>query len=84
MTSASEAKKTSAIRDSVMELIDPSAPGNRVERSILETLYTSLSAEERSTLLGDMIKQGYDRKETAERIEGLEETYFGITTKFNI
>lgn len=77
MASATEQSKTEAIQDSLIELLDPSSPGNRVERSIRETLYTSLSISERAEILGMMIRQGYDRAESAQKMNDLEETLFG-------
>lgn len=77
MASATERSKTAAIQNSLIELLDPDAPGNRVERSIRATLYTSLSISERAEILDMMVRHGYDRAETAHEMNNLEETLFG-------
>lgn len=77
MASTTAAAKTIAIQESLAELLDPSAPGNRVERSIRETLFKALTPIERSEVLDMMAQQGYDRAEIATKINELEEDYFG-------
>lgn len=77
MASTAASAKTSAIQESLAELIDPSAPGNRVERSIRETLFKALTPVERLEVLDMMVSQGYNRGEIATTLNDLEEDYFG-------
>ena len=77
MASTTASAKTSAIQESLAELIDPSAPGNRVERSIRETLFKALTPVERLEVLDMMVSQGYNRGEIATTLNDLEEDYFG-------
>lgn len=77
MASTTASAKILAIQESLAELLDPSAPGNRVERSIRETLFKALTPIERSEVLDMMARQGYDRAEIANKINDLEEYYFG-------
>jgi hypothetical protein len=77
MATTTEAQKTRAIKDAVMELLDPDSSGNRTERSILETLYRVLTPEERTECLQEMASQGYNREEVANKMNDFEEDHFG-------
>lgn len=77
MATPTEAQKTRAIKDAVMELLDPDGSGSRTERSILETLYPMLTKTERRDILDEMSRQGYNRAEVANKMNDYEEDHFG-------
>lgn len=77
MATPTVAQKTTAIKNAVMELLDPDNAGNRTERSILETLYPMLTKSERRDVLDGMARQGYNRAEIARKMNDYEEDHFG-------
>lgn len=78
MATPTDTQKTRAIKDAVIELLDPDAPGNRTERSVLETLYPMLTKSERRDVLDEMARQGYNRHEIATKMNDYEEDHFGV------
>lgn len=78
MATPTVAQKTNAIKNAVMELLNPDNSGNRTERSILETLYPMLTKSERRDVLDEMARQGYNRAEIARKMNDYEEDNFGV------
>jgi recombinational DNA repair ATPase RecF len=83
MATPTEAQKTNAIKNAVMELLDPDNSGNRTERSILETLYPMLTKSERRDVLDGMARQGYNRAEVAKKMNDYEEDHFGVRGNYS-
>lgn len=77
MPTPTDTQKTKAIKDAVIDLLDPDAPGNRTERSVLETLYPMLTKSERRDVLDEMAGQGFNRAEIAKKMNNYEEDRFG-------
>lgn len=71
---------TQAIVGAVVELLDPSASGNRTERSILPDLYRVLSKDARITVGKAALSVCFndsERKSVSESLNELETLYFG-------
>jgi recombinational DNA repair ATPase RecF len=78
MTTPTEATKTKAIKNALMDLLDPLASGTRTERAILETLYPMLTKSEHRDVLDGMDSLGYPRADVAKRMNDFEEDNFGV------
>lgn len=83
MPTPTESQKTRAIKNAVMDLLDPDAQGSRAERSILETLYPMLTKSEHRDVLDEMAAGGYNRAEIAEKMNDYEEDHFGVRGTFS-
>lgn len=73
-------KMSDAVRETCIELLGPSASGNRTERSVLPELYRTMSEDDRKEVHRRCIANCFNDEEkayTTERINGLEEDYFG-------
>jgi len=74
------AKMSDAVRETCIELLDPSASQTRTERSILPELYLTMSEDDRKEIHRRCIANCFNDEEkesTTGRINGLEEDYFG-------
>lgn len=71
---------TDAVRETIIELLEPSASGNRTERSILPTLYRTMNEESRRAIARRALTSCFDDEEREyliARLNDLEMDYFG-------
>lgn len=83
MPTPTDSQKMRAIKDAVIELLNPDNAGTRTERSILGTLYLVLTHSERRDVLDEMALQGFDRAEIADKMNDYEEDYLGTRGNYS-